>query len=148
MENGIISLCCRYKWKMEAQAFSLNPFTVCSSCNRKIVLYPFVDEETNRSYSFVNGLRGLAHLYIHIYIYTFLCICIYIYIYKYMFKCKYICKHLLPFKRNRKHRQLSFIRLPFAHLANGSLSFFLFVDKETNGSYSFANGLCKWTKLI
>jgi hypothetical protein len=47
------------------------PFTVCSSCRRKFVVCPFVDEETNGSYPFVNGqngfnglngLNGFAHL--------------------------------------------------------------------------------------
>ncbi len=53
------------KCKMEAQAIFLNPFTVCSSCKRKLrkfVLYPFVYKETNGSYTFANGLNRLAHL--------------------------------------------------------------------------------------
>ncbi len=37
----------------------LNPLTVCSSFNRKFVLCPFADEETNGRYPFVNGLNGL-----------------------------------------------------------------------------------------
>jgi hypothetical protein len=43
----------------------LNPFTVGSSCQRKFVVCPFVDEKINRSYPFangLNGLNGLAHL--------------------------------------------------------------------------------------
>ncbi len=48
-----------FQWKMEAQAISLNLFTVCSSCKWKVVDGPFVDEETNGSYSFANGLNGL-----------------------------------------------------------------------------------------
>ncbi len=39
-----------FKWKMEAQAIFLSPFIVCSSCKRKFVVWPFVDEETNRIY--------------------------------------------------------------------------------------------------
>jgi hypothetical protein len=46
----------------EAQTIFLNLFTICSSCERKFVVSPFVDEETNRSYPFANGLKGLAHL--------------------------------------------------------------------------------------
>ncbi len=37
------------KWKTEAQATFLNPLTICSSCKRKFVVCPFVDEETNFS---------------------------------------------------------------------------------------------------
>ncbi len=33
-----------------------NLFNVCSSCKRKLVIHPFVDEETTRSYPFANGL--------------------------------------------------------------------------------------------
>jgi hypothetical protein len=43
----------------------LHPFTVFSSCNRKFVVCPFVNEETNGSYPFanrLNGLNGLARL--------------------------------------------------------------------------------------
>jgi hypothetical protein len=29
---------CRFKWKMEAQAFFLNWFTICSSCKQKFVV--------------------------------------------------------------------------------------------------------------
>jgi hypothetical protein len=43
---------------MEAQAIFLHPFTICSSCTRKFVVFPFIDEETNRSYPFANGLNG------------------------------------------------------------------------------------------
>jgi hypothetical protein len=45
-----------------AQVIFLNPFTVYSSCKRKFVICSFVDEETNGSYSFVNGLKGLNGL--------------------------------------------------------------------------------------
>jgi hypothetical protein len=41
------------------QALFLNPFTICSSCKE---VCSFVDEETNRSYQFANGLNGLANL--------------------------------------------------------------------------------------
>jgi hypothetical protein len=51
MENG--------KQKIEAQVIFLNPFTVCSSCKQKFVICPFVDEETNESCLFTNGLNGL-----------------------------------------------------------------------------------------
>jgi hypothetical protein len=42
--------------------FFLNPFTVCKLCKRKFVVCPFVDEETNGSYPFANGLNALSHL--------------------------------------------------------------------------------------
>jgi hypothetical protein len=45
------------KWKTEAQAIFLNPFTICISCKLKIV-----DKETNGSYPFANGLNGLNRL--------------------------------------------------------------------------------------
>jgi hypothetical protein len=37
------------KQKTEAHALFLDPFTVCSSCKRKFVVCPFVDERTNGS---------------------------------------------------------------------------------------------------
>ncbi len=46
--------------KTEAEAIFLNPFTVCSSCQRKCVVSPFVDEETNGRYLFANGLAHLC----------------------------------------------------------------------------------------
>jgi hypothetical protein len=49
----------------ETLAIFLKPFTVCSSCKRKFVVCPFIDEETNGSYPFankLNGLSGLVHL--------------------------------------------------------------------------------------
>ncbi len=45
--------------KTEAQAIFFNPFTVRSSCKRKFIVCPFVDEETSRSYPFANGINGL-----------------------------------------------------------------------------------------
>jgi hypothetical protein len=54
------------KRKMEAKTFSLNPFTVCSSCKQKFAVCLFVDEETNGSYLFANELNGRAHLQMHI----------------------------------------------------------------------------------
>ncbi len=42
------------KRKMEAQAIFPNPFTVCSSCNWKVVVCPFVEKKTHRSYPFAN----------------------------------------------------------------------------------------------
>ncbi len=50
------------KRKTEAPAIFINPFTVCTPCKRKFVVCLFVDEETNGSYPFANGLYGLAHL--------------------------------------------------------------------------------------
>jgi hypothetical protein len=54
-----------------AQAIFLNPFNVCSSNKCNFVVCLFVEEETNGSYPFangLNGLNGLAHLqYIYIY---------------------------------------------------------------------------------
>jgi hypothetical protein len=46
---------------MQTLAIFLNPFTVCSSCNRKFVICPFVDEEKNGHYPFANGLNKLTH---------------------------------------------------------------------------------------
>jgi hypothetical protein len=40
----------------------------------------------------------------------------------------------------KKHRQFSLIHLLFAHCET-EVCRLLFVDKETNGSYPFANGL-------
>ncbi len=50
------------KKKTEAKAIFLYQFTVCSSCKRKIVVYLFVKEETNKSFPFANGLNGHSHL--------------------------------------------------------------------------------------
>jgi hypothetical protein len=53
------------KTENQAQAIFLNPFTVCQSCKRKLIVCPFVNEETNESCPFengLNGLDGLAHL--------------------------------------------------------------------------------------
>ncbi len=36
----------------------LNSFTICTSCKRKFVVCQLVDEETNGSYPFANGLNG------------------------------------------------------------------------------------------
>ncbi len=51
------------KRKTEAYAIFFNPFTVCSLWKLKFVVCPFVDEETNGSYPFANGLNGPAHLH-------------------------------------------------------------------------------------
>ncbi len=40
-------------------AIFLNPFTICLPCKQKFVICPFVDEETNGSYPFANGLNRL-----------------------------------------------------------------------------------------
>jgi hypothetical protein len=59
----------KQKTKTEAQAIFLNPFTVCSSYERKFVVCPVVDIERNGSYPFatglngINRLNGLAHLW-------------------------------------------------------------------------------------
>jgi hypothetical protein len=37
--------------------------SVGSSYKRKFVVFPFVDEETNGSYLFANGLNALVHLW-------------------------------------------------------------------------------------
>jgi hypothetical protein len=50
------------KRKTEAQVVFLHPFTICLLCIQKVVVCPFVDEETNRSYPFAKGLNGLAQL--------------------------------------------------------------------------------------
>jgi hypothetical protein len=52
----------RHQTKTEAQVIFLNPFTVCSSLKLKFFVCPFVDEETNGSYPFANGLNGLSGL--------------------------------------------------------------------------------------
>jgi hypothetical protein len=48
--------------KTEAQAMFLNSFAVCSLCKQKFVIRPFVEEETNGSFPFTNGLNGLMDL--------------------------------------------------------------------------------------
>jgi hypothetical protein len=58
-----IYICVYGNRKTEAQVIFLNPCTVCSSCTRKFVICPFVDEETNGSYPFANGLNGLYGLH-------------------------------------------------------------------------------------
>jgi hypothetical protein len=47
-----------FQKEIEAQAIFLNPFTICSSCKRKIVVCSFVDEQTNGTYPLANGLNG------------------------------------------------------------------------------------------
>ncbi len=44
-------------WKTNAEAIFLNPYMVCSSCQPKFGICPFVDEETHGSYQFANGLK-------------------------------------------------------------------------------------------
>jgi hypothetical protein len=48
------------KQKTEAQAIFLYPFE--HHAKQKVVFYPFVDKETNGSYSFANSLKRLGHL--------------------------------------------------------------------------------------
>jgi hypothetical protein len=55
----------RHQMDNGAQAIFLNPFDVCSSCKRKLVVYPFAGTKTNGIYMFANGLNrlnGLDHL--------------------------------------------------------------------------------------
>jgi hypothetical protein len=47
-----------YGKRKTRRLFFLNSFTVCPSCKRKFVVCLFVDEETNGSYQFANGLNG------------------------------------------------------------------------------------------
>ncbi len=60
------------RFKTKAQTTFLNPFTMCSSCERKFAVCPFIDEETNGSYPFANRLNrlkrlyGLAHQYVFV----------------------------------------------------------------------------------
>jgi hypothetical protein len=49
----------------EAQAIFLNTFIVCSMCKQKFVIGLCVDEETNGSCPFANGLNGLTHLWLY-----------------------------------------------------------------------------------
>jgi hypothetical protein len=46
----------KIKQKTEAQAIFLNPFTVCSSCKRKLPICPLVAEVKNGSNPFAKGL--------------------------------------------------------------------------------------------
>ncbi len=48
--------------KTEAHVIFISPFTICSSCKLKYVVYPFIYEETNASYPFTNGLNRLNRL--------------------------------------------------------------------------------------
>jgi hypothetical protein len=52
------------KGKRKSRRFSLS-FIISTQCSQKFVVCPFIDEETNGSYPFANGLNrlyGLAHL--------------------------------------------------------------------------------------
>jgi hypothetical protein len=60
-----IAICCHLKWKTEAQAIFLNPFTVWSSQKRKFVVCPLVYEETNKVIPFQTGLTVLTDLPIY-----------------------------------------------------------------------------------
>jgi hypothetical protein len=62
----------RFQIETEAKTILFNPFTVCSSCKWKSVVWPFVYKETKESYPFanrlnrlkeINGLNGLTHLW-------------------------------------------------------------------------------------
>jgi hypothetical protein len=50
------------KRKTEAQSIFLNLFTICSSYKRKFVVFLVIEEGTNGSYPFANGLNGLYEL--------------------------------------------------------------------------------------
>ncbi len=50
------------KGKRKPRRFSLICVTICSPCKRKFVVCLFVNEETNASYPFANGLNGLNGL--------------------------------------------------------------------------------------
>ncbi len=65
-KHNYINICCYFKRKIENRSPGnfLYPFTICSSCKRKFVVYPFVDKEANGRYSFANRLNGLAHLWL------------------------------------------------------------------------------------
>jgi hypothetical protein len=66
-----VYICCHFKRKTEALTIFLNPFTTCSLCKQKFVVFPFVDKETNRSFPFayeqngLNRLNRLAHLWFY-----------------------------------------------------------------------------------
>jgi hypothetical protein len=91
MENRsiYICICCRFKnGKQRPWAIFLNPFTICLSCKRKLVVCQFADEKTNRSYPWANGLNRLPTVYlcayIHICLPVCMCMCIfcmYMYVY-------------------------------------------------------------------
>jgi hypothetical protein len=61
--------------------------------------------------------------------------------YRDIFICYCFTKTNSNGKRKMEAQEIFLNPLPFAHLANGSLSFVSFVNEETNGSYPFANGL-------
>ncbi len=72
-------------------------------------------------------IETTAYIDIHISIYIYIFISLFLYIY------------MLPFQtenRKRKPRRFSLILLPFAHRANGSLSFFFLTKKQTEVSVS------------
>jgi hypothetical protein len=56
--GGGVRVCAAFQ--TETRASFPNPFTVLSTC--KVVVCPFVGEETDGSYPFENGLIGLDHL--------------------------------------------------------------------------------------
>jgi hypothetical protein len=66
METGHGEIELKYQTENGNPCDFLNLFTICSSCKRKFVVCPFVDEETNESYPFANGLNGIAHLCLHL----------------------------------------------------------------------------------
>jgi hypothetical protein len=54
----IFIVICWFQMENGSPGACLNPFTVCSSCKRKFVVFPLVDEETNGGYPFANELNG------------------------------------------------------------------------------------------
>ncbi len=52
--------------KRKHRPIFLIPFTICSSCKRKFVVFPFVYAETNASYLFANELNGQNRLSPHL----------------------------------------------------------------------------------
>jgi hypothetical protein len=59
---GTLMLYKKSNRKREPQAIFFNQFTFCSLCKRKLVVCSFVDQETNGSYPFANGLNRLNRL--------------------------------------------------------------------------------------
>jgi hypothetical protein len=65
----------RHQTENGSRTIFLNPFTVCSSFSNGslsfVCLMTFIDEETNGSYLFADGLNGLACLYMYVYEYKY-----------------------------------------------------------------------------
>jgi hypothetical protein len=63
-QNIFIYICSCSNGKRKSKRFTLIrlPFAHCAN-GRFLFVHPFVDEETNKSYPFVQGLNRLAHLW-------------------------------------------------------------------------------------